>query len=57
MPSTPHMDIIWSVLESAKDSGDAMMTGACRRLIEANRLGWRKHHHPADWQLVQDFYA
>ena len=51
----PRMQIVWDVLERAKDAGDAVVTAACRRLIEANRLGWRKHHDPADWQLVPAF--
>lgn len=49
---TPRMYIVWHVLEAAKDAGDAMVIAACRRLIVANRLGWRKHADPADWQTV-----
>jgi hypothetical protein len=51
----PRMHIVWNVLERAKDVGDDFVIGACRRLIAANRLGWRKHHDPEDWKLVQEF--
>lgn len=54
---SPRMQIIWSVLEAAKDAGDAAVAAACRRLIEANRRGWKAHHAPADYQLVRDFTA
>jgi hypothetical protein len=43
------------VLEGAKDCNDAVVIAACRRLIEADRRGWRKHHDPADWRLVVAF--
>jgi hypothetical protein len=48
------MQIVWQVLEAAKDNRDEMVIAACRRLIEANRLGWRKHHIAADYDLVQE---
>ena len=51
----PRTRIIWSVLEGAKDVQDETVVGACRRLIRADRLGWRKHHNPADWALVKEF--
>lgn len=51
----PRMAIVWRVLEGAKDVGDQTVVAACRRLITANRLGWKKHHLPADWTLVQEF--
>ena len=51
----PKMQIIWQVLEAAKDAGDEMVIAACRRLIIANRLGWKKHHAPADYALVRGF--
>jgi len=50
------MHIVWSVLEAAEDAGDEIVIAACRRLIEAHRLGWRKHHRRADWDLVVMFY-
>jgi hypothetical protein len=53
--STPRMEIVWSVLEGAKDAGDLIVIAACRRLIEANRLGWRKYAQAADIQLVKAF--
>lgn len=52
---TPRMQIVWNVLEAAKDAADPMVVGACRRLIVANRLGWRKHAAARDWELVQAF--
>lgn len=51
----PRMRIIWDVLESAKDNGDAIVIAACRRLINADRIGWRKHADPADYRLVLAF--
>jgi hypothetical protein len=51
---TPRMRIVWDVLERAKDVGDELILAACRRLIEADRRGWRKHHNPADYALVLD---
>ena len=50
-----RMQIVWSVLEAAKDVGDEYVIAACRRLITADRIGWRKHADPADWCLVQAF--
>jgi hypothetical protein len=29
--------------------------GACRRLINADRIGWRKHANAADYRLVLAF--
>lgn len=54
---TPRMQIVWSVLEAAKDAGDEILIAACRRLIVANRLGWKRHADPADYRLVLEFYA
>jgi hypothetical protein len=53
---TPRMQITWTVLEAAKDAGDEMVISACRRLINANLIGWRKHHDPKDYALVREFY-
>lgn len=53
---TPRMQITWTVLEAAKDAGDAMVIAACRRIIVADRLGWRKHGKAADYAFVQSFY-
>lgn len=52
---TPRMHIIWDVLEAAKDNQDASVIAACRRLIEANRRGWRTHANQADKDLVYEF--
>jgi hypothetical protein len=51
----PHMRIVWDVLESAKNNGDELAIGACRRLINANRIGWRKHADRRDYALVLAF--
>ena len=48
----PRMRITWAVLEAAKDAGDEMVIAACRRIITADRIGWRKHGNPADLELV-----
>jgi hypothetical protein len=48
--------VIWTVLASAQHNDDAMVTATCRRLIVANRLGWRKHRDPKDWAMVRAFY-
>jgi hypothetical protein len=53
--TTPRMHIVWQVLEAAKDAGDEMVIAACRRLINADRIGWRKHHVRADYQLILAF--
>ena len=52
---TPRMQITWDVLEAAKDAGDQMVISACRRIINADRIGWRKHGDPADFRLVMAF--
>lgn len=53
---TPRMQIVWSVLEAAKDAGDTMVINACRRIITADRIGWRKHGNTADLRMVSEFY-
>jgi hypothetical protein len=52
---TPRMQIVWQVLEGAKDCQDQIVINACRRLINANTIGWRKHADKRDWQLVLEF--
>jgi hypothetical protein len=54
-PITPRMQMVWEVLEAAKDVRDATVMAACRRLIVANRRGWRKHARAADIALIQEF--
>jgi len=51
----PRMRITWEVLEAAKDAGDEMVIAACRRIITADRIGWRRHGNPADLRLVYSF--
>lgn len=53
---TPRMTITWAVLEAAKDAGDDAVLAACRRIITADRIGWRRHGVPADYRLVLGFY-
>lgn len=52
---TPRMQITWKVLEAAKDAGDEPVVAACRRIITADRIGWRKHGNPTDFALVLAF--
>ena len=49
---TPRMQIVWGVLEPAKDNHDEIVIAACRWLIVAHRLGWRKHADRGDIALV-----
>lgn len=50
-----RMQIVWQVLEAAKDAGDQAVIAACRRIITADRIGWRKHGNPADLRFVLAF--
>lgn len=52
----PRMTMIWNVLEAAKDNDDQRVIAACRRLIVANRRGWKLHRDPADMAIVRSFY-
>lgn len=52
---SPKMQIIWNVLEAAKDNNDAMVIAVCRRLLWANILGWKKHARCDDIKLVLEF--
>jgi hypothetical protein len=40
---------------AASNVGDEMVIAACRRIIAAERIGWRKHGDPADVKLVYSF--
>jgi hypothetical protein len=51
----PRMMVTWQVLEAAKDAGDQLVIAACRRIIAADLIGWRKHGNPADYRLVLEF--
>ncbi len=51
----PRIIIVWAVLGAAKDAGDHAVVAACRRLIRADTIGWRKHAEPADKRLVAEF--
>jgi hypothetical protein len=53
---SPRMSITWQVLEAAKDAGDEWIIAACRRIISADRIGWRKHGRREDFQLILEFY-
>ena len=55
-PTTPpRMRRVWRTLEAALDTDDPRVVDAARRLIAADRLGWRRHAHPADVELVAAF--
>jgi hypothetical protein len=47
--------VTWQVLEAAKDAGDQMVIDACRRVILADRLGWKKHGNSDDLQFILAF--
>lgn len=51
-----RMSITWDALEMAKDAGDTFVISACRRIIDANRIGWRKHGQKSDLNIVIAFY-
>jgi hypothetical protein len=52
---TPRMTIVWEILERAKDAGDEFVIAACRRLIIADRIGWKRHANKSDWTLIRAF--
>ena len=54
-PQPPRTRIIWQVLEGARDAGDGLVIAACRRLIVADRRGWKGHADPADIEIVWAF--
>jgi hypothetical protein len=43
-------------VQASKDAGEEMVIAACRRVIAADRIGWRKHGDPADLELVYSFH-
>ena len=49
---SPPMQIVWEVLEAAKNARDDLVIAAARHLIDADRIGWRKH---ADRAVVLPF--
>jgi hypothetical protein len=49
----PRMQVVWEVLEVARESGDQSVINACVRLIDADRRGWRKQSD--DWRVVTAF--
>ena len=48
-----RMHVVWRVLEAALDAQDGQVVAACRRCIDANRLGRRFGQD--DWQLISAF--
>ena len=48
-----RMTIVWQVLEMAKEVGDDLVIGICRRMTVANRMG--RKINSADWQFIVDF--
>jgi hypothetical protein len=56
MKMTPRMSITWQVLEAAKDAGDEFVIAACRRIICADRIGWRTHGRREDFRLICEFH-
>ena len=51
----PRTMIIWDVLNEAKANNDQTVIAASRRLIKADRLGWKKYADKQDWALVRSF--
>lgn len=51
---TPRMQIVWDVLESAKDCQDEIVIAACRRVIVADRIG-RTAQCRDDLRLINAF--
>lgn len=52
---TPRMQIVWNVLEAAYDNRDLMVIAVCRRLIVADRLGWKRHANQSDKDMIWAF--
>jgi hypothetical protein len=52
---SPRMQITREVLERAKDCGDDHVIAACRRIINADRIGWHKHGRKSDLDLIYAF--
>jgi hypothetical protein len=52
----PRVHIIAAVLESALDAGASEYVEMCRRLIVADRRGWRTHADQADCEAVLEAY-
>lgn len=48
-------DVALRVIEAAKDADDHAIVAACRRVIVADRRGWKKHGNPADEKLIREF--
>ena len=55
--TSPRYRIAMDVIERAKDAKDDFVIAACRRVIVADRRGWRTHGNPSDLDLVYAFYA
>lgn len=55
-PQPLRMSITWKVLEHARAAGDEQMVAICRRIIIANRSGWRSHRTPGDLRQVIAYY-
>lgn len=53
---TPKMRIVWEVLEAAKDVGDEVAIAACRKCIDADRLGWKRHNGAMHFRTVMEFH-
>jgi hypothetical protein len=52
---TPRARIALEVLERARDCQDNLVIAAAIRVLNADRLGWRKHGRKEDLQLVYAF--
>ena len=48
----PRLDIIPAVLESAFNAGAQVYVAACRRLLRADLIGWRRDADREDWKAM-----
>ncbi len=49
---TPKMVMVWNALDTGLAADNATLVAAARRLIIANRIGWKKYHVAADWNAI-----
>jgi hypothetical protein len=52
----PRLDIVRVMLESALDTGAQEYVAACRRLLWADLIGWRRHAEREGWKIVLEAY-
>lgn len=50
-----RIELVWAALRRALEREDWDVIEACRRLIQAERLGWRQFTTADDWNVVLSF--